>query len=91
MKIIANFIASFFLAGWIITMAVFSIQNISPVTLRFFQFESIQLPVGVLLSFAVGAGLMMGSLVPLFLPKPKRSQRQRLSAINIEDMEEFNF
>ena len=92
MKIITNFISSFLLAGWIITMSVFSIQNINPVVLRFLQFQSIKLPVGVLLSFCVGVGLMLGSLLPLLLPKSKKSRsRQRLSDIDIEDMEEFNF
>jgi uncharacterized integral membrane protein len=91
MKIIINLISSSFLAGWIITMAVFSIQNINPVVLRFFTWESLKLPIGVLLAFCVGLGLVLGSLLPLLLPKPKKYPRQRLSDVDIEDMEEFNF
>jgi len=91
MKIIINLISSFFLAGWIITMAVFSIQNINPVVLRFFTWESLKLPIGVLLAFCVGLGLVLGSLLPLLLPKPKKYPRQRLSDVDVEDMEEFNF
>jgi uncharacterized integral membrane protein len=86
MKILINFLTAFFLGGWIITMSVFSIQNINPVSLRFLGFESIKLPVGVLLSFGVGLGLILGSLAPLLLPKSKK--RSRLSG---EDLEEFNF
>jgi uncharacterized integral membrane protein len=91
MKVIINLISSSFLAGWIITMAVFSIQNINPVVLRFFTWESLKLPIGVLLAFCVGLGLVLGSLLPLLLPKPKKYPRQRLSDVDIEDMEEFNF
>jgi len=91
MKIIINLISSSFLAGWIITMAVFSIQNINPVVLRFFTWESLKLPIGVLLAFCVGLGLVLGSLLPLLLPKPKKYPRQRLSDVDIEDIEEFNF
>lgn len=91
MKIIINLISSSFLAGWIITMAVFSIQNINPVVLRFFTWESLKLPIGVLLAFCVGLGLVLGSLLPLLLPKSKKYPRQRLSDVGIEDMEEFNF
>jgi uncharacterized integral membrane protein len=91
MKVIINLISSSFLAGWIITMAVFSIQNINPVVLRFFTWESLKLPIGVLLAFCVGLGLVLGSLLPLLLPKPKKYPRQRLSDVDVEDMEEFNF
>jgi hypothetical protein len=43
------------------------------------------------LAFCVGLGLVLGSLLPLLLPKPKKYPRQRLSDVDIEDMEEFNF
>ena len=91
MKVIINLISSSFLAGWIITMAVFSIQKINPGVLRFFTWESLKLPIGVLLAFCVGLGLVLGSLLPLLLPKPKKYPRQRLSDVDVEDMEEFNF
>ncbi|MDB9315946.1 hypothetical protein PN462_22730 [Spirulina sp. CS-785/01] len=37
-------------------VATLSIQNIQLVSLRFFAFESVELPFGVFLSFSVGVG-----------------------------------
>ncbi len=39
MNTISNFLASAIVGGWIMTMAVFAIQNIQPVSLKFLQFE----------------------------------------------------
>jgi uncharacterized integral membrane protein len=79
MNTIASFFASFLVAGWIVTVAVFSIQNVRPVSLKFLQFESIELPVGVLLAFCLGAGFLLGSLLPLFLKKSRKPARGRFT------------
>lgn len=63
MKLITNFLASVMVAGWIATIAVFSIQNITAVSLKFLTFESIKLPIGVLLSLCVGVGIIVGSIL----------------------------
>jgi putative membrane protein len=60
MKFLANLLAALLIAHWIGTIAIFSIQNITEVSLKFLTFESISLPVGVLLSFCVGIGLVIG-------------------------------
>ncbi|MDJ0531432.1 MAG: LapA family protein [Xenococcaceae cyanobacterium MO_207.B15] len=65
MKIFTNFISSVMLAMGISAIAVFSIQNIEPVSLKFLGFESIQFPLGVLLAFCAGVGIILGSLLPL--------------------------
>ena len=65
MRIFTNFISSTILAVAITVIAVFSIQNIKPVSLQFLGFESIQFPVGVLLAFCGGVGIILGSLLPL--------------------------
>jgi lipopolysaccharide assembly protein A len=91
MRFIANLITSLLIAGSIATMSVFSIQNITPVSLKFIQFESIQIPIGVLLSICVGSGFIMGAFVPPLLSSPKNSSRRRLEEINVDDFEEFNF
>ena len=65
MKIFTNFISSVMLAMGISGIAVFSIQNIQPVSLRFLGFESIQFPLGVLLAFCAAVGIILGSLLPL--------------------------
>lgn len=63
MKFIANFVSALIMAGLIGAIAVFSIQNIQPVSLQFFSLRSIQLPVGVLLAFCLGIGIILGSLI----------------------------
>ena len=63
MKFIANFVSGLIMAGLIGAIAVFSIQNIQPVSLQFFSWRSIQLPVGVLLAFCLGIGIILGSLI----------------------------
>jgi lipopolysaccharide assembly protein A len=90
MNTITNFLGSSLVAGWIITMAVFAIQNVKPVSLKFLQFESIKLPVGILLSGCLGLGFFIGSLLPVFLKKSKRPPRGRFSPQDTE-LEEFDF
>lgn len=63
MKFMANLISSLIMAGWIGAIAIFSIQNIQPVSLKLFSLQSIQLPVGVMLAFCVGIGIILGSLI----------------------------
>ncbi|OKH10801.1 lipopolysaccharide assembly protein LapA domain-containing protein [[Limnothrix rosea] IAM M-220] len=53
------------LAGWLGLVAVMSIQNIELVSIKFLLWESIKLPFGVLLTFAVGFGLIVGSFIPV--------------------------
>ena len=71
MKFIANLVSSLIMAGWIGAIAIFSIQNIQPVSLQFFGFQSVQLTVGILLAFCLGAGMILGSLVLSFTQKGK--------------------
>lgn len=65
MKTIANFLTSLILAGWLGAIAILSIQNITPVSLKFLNFETIQLPVGVVLAFSVGVGAIGGAIGPV--------------------------
>ncbi|MDJ0897638.1 MAG: LapA family protein [Xenococcus sp. MO_188.B8] len=65
MKIFANFISSLMLAFWVSAIAIFSIQNIQLVSIKFLVWQSIQMPVGVLLAICAGSGIILGSLLPL--------------------------
>jgi len=76
MKILTNFLSSLLMAGWIGAIAIFSIQNIQEVSLQFLTFQSIQLPIGVLLAFCLGIGFLCGSLLPLLWQKPRRANRE---------------
>lgn len=58
MKALAILLTSFLLSAWIGAIAVLAIQNFSPVSLRFLGFQSIEVPVGLVLAFSVGLGLL---------------------------------
>ncbi|NEO28203.1 MAG: DUF1049 domain-containing protein, partial [Kamptonema sp. SIO4C4] len=64
MNAIVNLLTSGIIAAWLVVVATLSIQNIQLVSLRFLAFESVELPFGVLLSFSVGVGLLLGGLLP---------------------------
>lgn len=76
-------IISLIMAFWLILISVFSIQNIALVTLKFFWLESINIPVGVLLSVIVAFGFIIGAILPAFFgnnsstPKKPKSNQQK--------------
>lgn len=74
MKFTANLISSLIMASLIGAIAIFSIQNIQPVALQFFSLRSIQLPVGVLLAFCLGIGIVLGSLISAIFNQSKKSR-----------------
>jgi uncharacterized integral membrane protein len=53
------------IAFWFGIIAIFSIQNITEISLKFLMFESIKFPIGVLLSFCIGGGMVLGSLMTI--------------------------
>lgn len=74
MRLLTNLLISLAIAAWIGAFAIFSIQNIQPISLNFLFFETIALPMGVLLAFSVGVGLVAGAIAPLFGTRKKRRQ-----------------
>ncbi|OKH38780.1 hypothetical protein NIES2119_09335 [[Phormidium ambiguum] IAM M-71] len=68
MKSLTTLIISAILALWIMAIAILSVQNATPVTLKFLAYESIRLPVGVVLAFSAAAGAIVGAVIalPLF-------------------------
>ncbi|MGK7883698.1 MAG: lipopolysaccharide assembly protein LapA domain-containing protein [Crocosphaera sp.] len=75
LKGLTNVIVAVIIAFWIGAIAIFSIQNVTAVSLKFLFWESIQLPIGVLLSFCLGGGLIIGGFFP-FLFKPSKRRRK---------------
>ena len=73
MKVFANFISSLVLAFWLSAISIFSIQNIEPVSIKFFVWQSIQIRVGVLLTICAGVGIIVGSLLPLLLTRKTKT------------------
>ncbi|MBW4615722.1 MAG: LapA family protein [Desmonostoc vinosum HA7617-LM4] len=67
MKTIANLLISVVLAIWVVAIAIISVQNATPVSLKFLTFQSVQIPVGLVLAFSAGAGVIgMALLQPLW-------------------------
>lgn len=58
MKTLANLLTSLVLAFWVVAIAILSVQNAEPVSLKFLTFETVQLPVGLVLAFSAGLGII---------------------------------
>jgi uncharacterized integral membrane protein len=58
MKTFANLITSVVLAVWVIAIAIISVQNYTPVSLRFITFQSIQIPFGIIMAFCAALGMI---------------------------------
>ncbi|MGK7959437.1 lipopolysaccharide assembly protein LapA domain-containing protein [Crocosphaera sp.] len=90
LKILTNLIIAVLLAFWLGAIAIFSIQNITAVSLKFLVWESIKLPIGILLSFCVGGGLIIGSFFPLLFKQSKRPRKPSLRS-PVDDRGDFDF
>jgi uncharacterized integral membrane protein len=51
------------ISAWMGAIALLSVQNATPVTLRFLWFQSVELPMGIVLAGAAIAGLMLMVLI----------------------------
>lgn len=58
LKTFIPILISLILALWVVAIAIISVQNATPVSLKFLTFESVQIPVGLFLAFSAGAGLI---------------------------------
>ena len=58
MKNFVSFSILLIIAIWVVAIALISVQNATPVSLRFLGFQSIQIPLGLMLAFAVAVGLL---------------------------------
>jgi len=75
MKAFAGLLNSLILGIWVTAIAIFSIQNIQDVSVKFLVFESITVPVGVLLAFFGSIGIVLGWLLPLLLSRTRTRTR----------------
>jgi uncharacterized integral membrane protein len=71
MKSFTSLLSSLILAILVVAIAIFSIQNIQDVSLKFLTFESITLPVGVLLALCSAIGIILGALIPILFSRRK--------------------
>lgn len=73
MQTLTQLMIALIMAAWLLTMVLLSIQNVTPVSLKFLLFESIDLPIGLLLTFSLCGGLVLGSSIVIF--RPRRNPR----------------
>ena len=71
MKSFTSLLSSLIMATLLVAIAIFSIQNIEDVSLKFLIFESMNIPVGILLAFASGVGIFLGALIPILFSRRK--------------------
>lgn len=84
MNSFTNLFTSLIIAIWIAAIAILSVQNFESVSLSFLGWESIKLPMGLVLAFSVSIGLIFGAIAPWWWQLSSgRRERQRLE----EDLE----
>ncbi len=59
----ARLLAALIVAAWVSGIAILSVQNATLVSLRFLMFQSVQMPVGVVLAFCVAIGAIVMAIV----------------------------
>ncbi len=70
----AQFLTTLIVAGWVGAIALISVQNAAPISLQFLFFETIQLPIGLVLGLSTVAG-MVGAAAVIPILKSSRSIR----------------
>ncbi|MEG5063461.1 LapA family protein [Microcoleus sp. B3-A4] len=81
MKTIPLLVISFVVALLVSAIGIISVQNAAPVSLNFIFFQSIQLPVGVVLAMSLSAGLIGGALLqPLWNFSDSQNSRPKFQA-----------
>lgn len=76
MKILTNLLTSLILTFWFSIIAIISIQNFKSISLQFLWFQSVGFPLGVLLTFGVCFGLIIGAFLPLLLTNNKPEKKK---------------
>ena len=78
MRTLANLLTSLVLAIWVVVIAILSVQNATPVSLKFLNFQSVQLPLGLVLAFSAGLGIIaMAVTQPLWITgSPTQSEKK---------------
>ncbi len=86
LKILVNFLISVIVAVWVIAIALISVQNATPVSLRFLVFQSIQIPFGLMLALSVAVGLVSAAVLqPLWRLGESQSKGDEDAEFFIDD------
>ncbi|MTJ52965.1 DUF1049 domain-containing protein [Anabaena sp. UHCC 0253] len=86
MKNFVNFLISIIIAIWMVAIALISVQNATPISLRFLGFQSIQIPFGLMLAFSVAVGLLSAAVLqPLWRLGESQSRGDEDAEFFIDD------
>ncbi|NES81760.1 MAG: DUF1049 domain-containing protein [Moorea sp. SIO2B7] len=77
MKTLTNLLTSLIIAFWIGAIAIVASQNLTRISLKFLNLESIRLAVGQILAFSFGVGIVLGAIVPLFWQRSRSRKKSR--------------
>ncbi len=67
MKTLPILLISLVMATWVGAIAILSVQNFTPVTLNLLAFQSVEIPVGLVLAFSVGIGMVGMAIAQLLI------------------------
>jgi uncharacterized integral membrane protein len=62
-------------AAWVGAIAILSVQNFGSVSLRLISFQSVPIPLGIVLAFGVMLGMVGTALIQLLPTAPTDSER----------------
>lgn len=54
-------------SAWVVAIALISIQNVTPVSLRFLIFRTVEIPFGLVLAFCAAGGMVLVAIARPFL------------------------
>lgn len=91
MKAFPLFLISIVVALWISAIAILAMQNAVSVSLRFLVFQSIQLPLGLVLAFGTSLGVIAGAIVLWLGNLTPSPNKYASSADTTEEGDEFDF
>jgi uncharacterized integral membrane protein len=88
MKRLLPLLTCLILGIWVSSIALFSVQNATLVSLKFVGRETIEIPIGVILGISVGIGAIAGASLELFsnVSKGQRETVKRTSKENQETL-----
>lgn len=66
MRTFANLLTTLVIASWVLAIAILSLRNVTPVSLKFLTYQSIQLPFFLVLAFCAVLGMIVMALLQLF-------------------------
>jgi len=73
----AKLVIMVIVAFWISAIALLSVQNASPVVLRFLAVQSVELPLGLVIAFSAAMGMVgMAIVLPLLQSAVATAERE---------------